>query len=371
MIIRNNWWSIFKNLVSQSKSLKIVSPFISEQIIVQIKKDFDLSNLEMITRYNLRDFAQNVSSLSALKLAVSNGAKVYGVKNLHSKIYMFDNKAIISSANLTSGGLYHNYECGILFDDKLLLKQLQDEFSKYKAICKETLTIPEIENWEGILAKNKITNLESTSFPDYGSEAERILSNKSYYVKIFGTSENRVAPIYTIRNEVDRALCHYACCFSEKKKPRRIEDGDIIFMARLIKEPNDYAIFGRAEAIKYNEKRDRATKNEKMQRDWKNNWPIYMRVKNSKFIDGMMQDGILLYDLIKHFDYESFPSTLERFNNGEREINPYRSLSQKAYVKLTPKSAEWLEKRFGDKISEFGLIPDDFINKLPKSDINI
>ena len=60
MIIKNNWWSIFNKMLCKSRVLKIVSPFVSEQVIIQIKKDFDLSNLELITRYNLRDFAQNI-----------------------------------------------------------------------------------------------------------------------------------------------------------------------------------------------------------------------------------------------------------------------------------------------------------------------
>jgi hypothetical protein len=371
MIIKKNWWSIFKNQISVSKTLRIVSPFISEQIIVQIKKDFDLSNLELITRYSLRDFAQNVSSISALKLAVSSGAKVYGVKNLHSKIYMFDQKAIISSANLTTGGLYHNFECGVIINDSSLLSQLTYEFLNYKNMCKTELTLEEIEKWESILAQNEVTNLKSTSFPDFGSDDQNIKVSKAYFVKFFGTSDNRVLPTFTVKEEVNRALCHYACGFSENKKPRSIKEGDIIFMARLIKEPYDYAIFGRAEAIRYDEKRDRATNNEISQRKWKKDWPIYLRVKNAKFINGQMQDCVLLYDLIKNFDYESFPTTLKRFDDGEREINPYLSLSQQPYVRLTLKSAEWLEKRFVDKINEFGLIPETFISKLPKSDTKV
>lgn len=371
MLLKNNWWNNFKKLISETKSLKIVSPVVSEQIIVQLKKDYDLSNLELITRYNLRDFAQNVSSLPALKLAVSNGSKVYGIKNLHSKIYLFDNKAIISSANFTTGGLYHNYECGIIVEDTLLLSQILDAFSFYKSICKSELTLDEIESWEKILSKNKITNLTSTSFPDFGSNFQNVNQSKSYFIKFFGTSENRVFPTFTVREEVERALCHYACGFSENKKPRRINEGDIVFMARLMKEPYDYAIFGRAEAIKYNEKRDRASRNEISQRKWKKDWPIYLRVRNTNFVNGLMQDCVFLYDIIKYFDYESFPTTLRRFNDGERDINPYLSLSQQPYVRLTSKSAEWLEKRFTDKINEFGSIPKDFILTLPQSDINV
>ena len=45
---------------------------------------------------------------------------VRNYQNLHAKIYLFDNKkALITSANLTNNGLYHNFEYGVLKMKKL------------------------------------------------------------------------------------------------------------------------------------------------------------------------------------------------------------------------------------------------------------
>src|SRR4051812_542662 len=101
-----NWYSKLLLELEKTKQLRIVSPFVKEHVIRKIQGQFDFNNFELITRFNLRDFASNVSSLDGLKFSVEKGASVYGIKDLHSKIYLFDNRAaIITSANLTSGGL--------------------------------------------------------------------------------------------------------------------------------------------------------------------------------------------------------------------------------------------------------------------------
>jgi len=173
------------------------------------------------------------------------------------------------------------------------------------------------------------------------------------------------------RDEIRRALCHYACGFSENKKPRQIKDGDIIYMARMTKNPRDYAIFGKAEAIGFVDGRDGATDFEIEQRDWKSKWPIYLRVSNPTFIDGTMADCVLLYDLIKALDYESFSSTKKRYENGERNINPYNSLSQQAYVKLTHSAVEWFEPRFQEGLNRIGSVDKKFIESLPQTGTDI
>lgn len=45
---------------------------------------------------------------------------------MHAKIFIFDNIAVITSGNLTSGGLTNNYEYGILINDNLVENIKQD-----------------------------------------------------------------------------------------------------------------------------------------------------------------------------------------------------------------------------------------------------
>lgn len=190
-------------------------------------------------------------------------------------------------------------------------------------------------------------------------------------MKFFGTADNRESMAFKAREEIDRALCHYACGFSINKKPRQIKDGDIIYMARMTYDPSDYAIFGKAEAIGFVDGRDQANKIEIEQRPWKSKWPIYLRITNPTFIDGTMADCVLLYDLIKALDFESFTSTKWRYEKGERAINPYKSLSQQSYVKLTHSAVDWLEPRFQEGLNRIGKVDKKFIDSLPQTETNI
>jgi len=367
-----NWYDKFLDELTRTKKLRVVSPFVKEQVIRKMQGQFDFNNFELITRFNLRDFASNVSSIDGLKFSVESGATVFGIKELHSKIYLFDKRAaIITSANLTSGGLVNNYECGIYITDTPTIQNLHNYFNDLKNLAGQKLSVPQCENWKQQISGVEIINTQIPSLPDYGSSAIKIDSSVNYYIKFFGTAKNRVPLTFTAKEEIDRALCHYACGFSTNKKPRQIQDGDIIYMARMTYEPWDYAIFGKAIATKFVDGRDEATKPEIQERPWKANWPIYLRVTNPVFIDGTMADCVLLYDLIKALDYESFPSTKFRYESGERNINPYKSLSQQAYVKLTPSAVEWLEPKFQEALTRKGEVGDSFIETLPQSQTDI
>lgn len=374
-LILENWYKQLLAELDKTVQLRIISPFLSEQIIRNLHGRFNFDNFQLITRYNLVDFASNVSNLAGLKFAVERGAQIYGIKDLHSKVYLFDQRAtIISSANLTRGGLIDNYECGLYTTDQAIIVELDRYFNFFKNIGGNPLTVEECERWkEDLEQKSEICNTPNTSLPDYGKTGAISATDqiKSYYIKIFGTSRNRKNLETTIKEEVDRALCHYACGFSSKKKPRKINNGDIIYMARMTEDPRDLAIFGRAEAIRFDEKRDKATENEIKQRPWKKDYPIYLRVRNPVFIDGKFGDCVLLGDLINELDFESFPSTKRKVESGARDVNPRLSWRQQPYVQLTEKAVEWLEPKFNRGLKDIGTIPPEFLYKLPQSDIKL
>ena len=78
-----------------------------------------------------------------------------------------------------------------------------------------------------------------------------------------------------------------------------------------------------------------------------------------------MRDGVFLYDIIKHIDYNAFASTLRRYKKGERNIRPKNSLSQQAYIELTYEGALWIEERLQVKFDEIGTIPDKYLKSIP------
>ncbi|WP_461639196.1 phospholipase D family protein [Labilibaculum euxinus] len=367
-----NWYKKLLDELLNTRELKIISPFVKEQVIRKIESQFNFENFELITRFNLQDFAMKVSSLSGLKFCVEKGASVFGIKDLHSKVYIFDKRAaIITSANMTNGGLVSNYECGIFITDKSVIQNLHNYFNDLKKIASNKLTIVNCDVWETKLVGIEVCKGKATSLSDYGATLTSFDKTKNYYIKFFGKSDNRVELNFPITTEIDGALCHYACGFPLKKRPQQVKEGDIIFMARMTKNPNDYAIFGKAIALKYTEGRDIASKQEIAERSWKQQWPIYLRVKNPIFINGIMADGILLSDLLSKFDYNSFPSTRKRYDDGEIDIKPTKSLMRKAYVKLTHNSAEWLDQKLDEALNNAGQVDDEFLKRLPQTTTNI
>ncbi|MCG9971163.1 phospholipase D family protein [Christiangramia crocea] len=371
-IYLKNWYDKFIQELPKTKNLRIISPFVGEQILRKIEKNFNFQNFELITRYNLQDFALKVSSLDGIKFSVNNGAHIYGIKGLHSKVYLLDKRAaIITSANLTNGGLRNNMECGIYLTDKKVIADLHNHFKDLKNIAGKKLEINECLKWESKLSNVNTSKGKAATLPDYGSTKSNFNSSINYFIKFFGKADNRVELDFPVKEEIDRALCHYACGFPINKKPRQVKDGDIIYMARMTENPNDYAIFGKATALKFKEGRDIASDIEKHEREWKKKWPVYLRVENPIFLNGTMSDGILLSDLMEKFEYDSFPSTRKRYDNGERDIEVKRSLMRKAYTRITHNSANWLDQQFEDALQITGKVPGSFLKKLPQTTTNL
>lgn len=371
-LLLKNWYDRFLKEIKITKKLRIVSPFVQDQVIRKIKENYEFKNLELITRFNLRDFASGVSSLSALKFSVESEAKIYGIKNLHSKIYLFDTRlAIITSANLTNGGLLNNYECGLCVTDQATLAELHSHFNLLKNNAQSTLTLEMCDQWQSQLENLPIQNTLIPRLPDYGASLKYYDSSKSYYVKFFGTGKNRVPFSHSVKREIESGLCHYACGFPENKQPWQINSGDIIYMARMTESPKDYAIFGKAEAVNFVPGRDRFTEKEMIARPWKRNWPIYLRVRNGIFIDATLGDCVLLFDLMKALDHESFPTTKQRYDDGQRDINPKLSLARQPYVRLTETSVNWLEPKFQTVLDRFGLVDESYIQSLPQAPVSL
>lgn len=365
-VVLKNWYNWFIDELSQTKSLKIVSPFVNEQVIRKIDSKFDLRKMELVTRFSMRDFAAKVSSIDALRISVEQGANVFGLTGLHSKIYLFDKRcAVVTSANLTNGGLINNYECGMLLTDKPVIAELHSYFNSLRSVAAGPLTLTECLAWQEELAALPPPDFSFSSLPDYGASQQVFEADRQYFVKFFGSAKYRAPFTSTVKHEIERSLSHYACGFSAAKRPRQIHDGDIIYMARMT-SPNNYAIFGKGEAIRFVDGRDEASKADIKERPWKETYPLYLRVKKCTFINGSLGDCVLLYDLIEALGAKSFPTTQMDLDIGSLDINPYRSLAQQPYVRLTETAVNWLEPRFQDCVDRFGIVGKKFISNLPK-----
>lgn len=123
--------SFYRNLSDSEYSLKLCAPYIKQHVIHEIlQRKQANTRLTVVTSSNLAVFSTKGSDVSAIRTLLENNVQVFNYQNLHAKIYLFDDrKALITSANLTNGGLYHNYEYGLLLDEEKSVDQIETDFN--------------------------------------------------------------------------------------------------------------------------------------------------------------------------------------------------------------------------------------------------
>lgn len=111
-----------RDILASTKNLTVIAPFITKYGFELIQKLITQeSNLQIITELTPRGIISGSQSPKLLKLISERpNTEVYFTSNgkLHSKIYLADDNILVTSANLTSGGLRENFETGVLFSKK-------------------------------------------------------------------------------------------------------------------------------------------------------------------------------------------------------------------------------------------------------------
>ncbi|BAS68480.1 phospholipase D-like domain-containing protein [Bathymodiolus septemdierum thioautotrophic gill symbiont] len=129
-ILKQHWENTLIDLVkSANEKIYLSSPFIKEkvaQVIVDNKND--RVDCRLLTKFTLPNMRGGGLDLGAVKAFKDNDFSLKNIDNLHAKIFIFDNKAIITSANLTNGGLHNNLEYGILLENET---KIEKDFLNY------------------------------------------------------------------------------------------------------------------------------------------------------------------------------------------------------------------------------------------------
>ena len=91
-------------------------------------------NLRLVTDLSAINIYQGSTDPDALRTLADNipNLRLFHLPKLHAKVYIFDyHNAIVTSANLTAGGLDRNYEYGLLSDSTSLVRQISQDISEY------------------------------------------------------------------------------------------------------------------------------------------------------------------------------------------------------------------------------------------------
>lgn len=220
-----------------------------------------------------------------------------------------------------------------------------------------------------------------SSLPDEGANAvveedtivlgSGMTETDQCFVKFFGSNSTRVDRSMSVQEEVRRSGCHWACSYPDGKRPRQVRDGALMFMSRLVKEPQDIIIFGRATALSHQPGRDDATPEDKAFRPWKEKWPHYARVHQAEFIAGTLEKGISLADLMDHLKSEAFVSTQRNARKGSGNTNPRAAYRRQPSVALTAEATLWMNEAFEAALQRYGKLSTEAVTQRDRPDIQL
>lgn len=168
-IIRSPWKNELMELIENTKkSIKIISPFLKEDIIKELlSKKQKQVKVEIITSFKFSNYCTTQSDFFVFKIINETGGRIKINPQINANIYIFDDKkVIISSGNLSANGLLKNYEYGILLEDKTIVAEVVSDYTElYKHENTRVLKKNEIELLEKMVTQIfKSNNYKKTKY---------------------------------------------------------------------------------------------------------------------------------------------------------------------------------------------------------------
>jgi len=379
-LIDSGWDKIIQEAVTSDRSdLRVVCPFIKVRAAKRLLAGKRPESIQVITRFHLGDMCDGVSDTKALRLLLEHGAKIRGVRNLHAKLYLFgDQRAIVTSANLTEAALFRNHEFGFVSNEDEIIMRCREYFDSLWKKAGPDLDLTKLEGWEKRIERVQVAGSRpatSSGLSDEGTDVglvppevmaatPRVAEAPQSFVKFFGEGHNRASLDMPVLEEVNRSGCHWACSYPKTKRPRQVEDGAVMFMGRLMENPNDTIIYGRAIGLRHVEGRDEASEMEIEFREWKEIWPMYVRVHHAEFVAGTLKNGISLSALMDELKSDSFTSTQEHARTGNGNTDPRGAYRQQAQVQLSKEGFAWLNNRLELAFAKHGKLTPAELEKL-------
>ncbi|WP_437284337.1 phospholipase D family protein [Sorangium sp. So ce406] len=369
---------IDSGLAADHSAVRIVCPFIKRRTAARLLAHGRPETLQVITRFDLDDFSAGVSDILALRSLLEHGGRIRGLRNLHAKLYVFgQSRAIVTSANLTEAAMAHNHELGVVAEGKDLVDPCLSYFDRLWGRSGEDLNLARLESWEAKVTKHQAEGARAdpaSRLGDEGADGGLLAvaprgepwsgDAEQSFVKLFGEGDNRAFWTMPVFTEVDRSGSHRACTYPKGKRPRKAQDGAIMFMGRMVQEPNDILIYGRAIALAHMPQRDDATPADIARRSWKKDWPHYVRVHHAEFVDGTLANGVSLNALMEALESDAFRVTQEHARRGEGNTNPRHAYRQQPQVELSREGFAWMSAALDRAFAEHGKLSPEILAKL-------
>lgn len=383
-LVDRNWgYELAAAAAAHPSKTRIICPYIKAAAIDKVLGAAATAGIDVITRFSLADFGAGVSDIAALRKLIAAGARIRGVRGLHAKVFVFgDGCAAVTSANLTTAGLTRNEEFGCISEDRDFIVACQTYFEELWSRAGENLVAKTLDDWDSLVETFLSTGgskRTESALPDLGtgtlsgSPLSRglqtapsgwVAESDTTWVKLFGEGHNRASWSLATLDEVRRSGSHWAGAYPTGRRPRSVRDGDTLFMGRLVRDPNDIVIYGRAIGMAHVPARDDASPAEMALRAWKSQWSHYVRVHHAEFIAGALRNGVPLSALMDTLGPEAFATTQQNAQRGSGNLNPRAALRQQPAVRLSADGAAWLNHRFGQALTISGALAEDDLSSL-------
>ncbi len=362
---------------ADSSEVRIVCPFIKKGAL-ECLLSFPPGDIQVITRFNLNDFAEGVSDIEALRMLLDTGASVRGIQNLHAKLYIFGaSRAIITSANLTRAALTRNQEFGVVADDAAVIAACRNYFDAlWQCGSAANLSCDMLDSWAEEVTRFHLPDGERSrcarGLGDFGAQAGLeppqpvlpvvVADAGQAFIKFLGNSKERQPISYPVTEVIQHEGCHRVLAYP--KRPLSVEEGALMFIGRFTDKPDDIRIFGRGVGMKHNPDRDVASAEDIDRRSWREKYSRYIRVHHAEFVAGTLENGVSLYELMEALGSDSFASTQRNALLGAGSTDPRLAYRQQPAVELSPEAISWLGERLQGAFAAHGTVPQDTLGKI-------
>ncbi len=143
-LLSGPWDVNLKDLVRSARhDLCLVSPFLRKEPLEMVSRTLDersprnRPDVRIVTNLHAGSLLDRSLDVAALASFVNEaeGSDVVHLPALHAKVYMADSHAaIVTSANLTNGGLWRNREYGVLLRNRQTVCDLRQDIGDYAAL---------------------------------------------------------------------------------------------------------------------------------------------------------------------------------------------------------------------------------------------
>ncbi|MGD9497762.1 MAG: phospholipase D-like domain-containing protein [Armatimonadota bacterium] len=132
-ILTSPWAQRLAELASAAhESVQVCSPFVNRGgVDVLLTATPPTTEIRLLSRFSAAHFAGGFSETGAFRAVLARGGQVRNCQRLHAKVYLFDARcAVVTSGNLTGGGLRANYEYGVLLRAPELVSTVDCDFRR-------------------------------------------------------------------------------------------------------------------------------------------------------------------------------------------------------------------------------------------------